>query len=207
ATPEVDLKVVTRLQEIIESQREEIHKTEKEHHLRSSEVDNLKSQLEKVNHVNRELRRRQRTNNNQMRSLIDERAELQAALQEETRAVTILRQRLGLAQKENEDLASSSSDSLDLTNKLVFDRDDPNRPRFTMTELKEILYERNELKARVSDLEDELEMYRPKEDRQYVVRRSVFRSACNVCAIVTLIQLTLFVARLILACLAVIHRP
>lgn len=28
-------------------------------------------------------------------------------------------------------------------------------------ELKEILYERNELKARVSDLEDELSIYRP----------------------------------------------
>ncbi|XP_068235207.1 RILP-like protein homolog isoform X1 [Palaemon carinicauda] len=166
ATPEVDLKVVTHLQEIIENQREQLHKSEKETHTKSSELDNLKSQLEKVNHVNRELRRRQRTNNIQMRSLIDERAELQAALQEETRAVSVLRQRLGLAQKENEDLASSSSDSLDLTNKLVFDRDDPNRPRFTMTELKEILYERNELKARVSDLEDELEMYRPKDERQ-----------------------------------------
>lgn len=166
STPEVDLKVVTRLQEVIEAQREQMHKTEKECHLKATELDNLKSQLEKVNHVNRELRRRQRTYGSQMRSLIDERAELQAALQEETRAVNVLRQRLGLAQKENEDLASSSSDSLDLTNKLVFDRDDPNRPRFTMTELKEILYERNELKARVSDLEDELEMYRPKEERQ-----------------------------------------
>nr|XP_053630521.1 RILP-like protein homolog [Cherax quadricarinatus] len=157
ATPEIDLKVVTRLQEVIEAQREQLHKTENECHLKATELDNLKSQLEKVNHVNRELRRRQRTNATQMRSLIDERAELQAALQEETRAVTILRRKLGLAQKENEDLASSSTDSLDLTNKLVFDRDDPNRPRFTMTELKEILYERNELKARVSDLEDELE--------------------------------------------------
>ncbi|ROT75339.1 RILP-like protein-like protein [Penaeus vannamei] len=145
STPEVDLKVVTRLQEVIEAQREQMHKTEKECHLKATELDNLKSQLEKVNHVNRELRRRQRTYGSQMRSLIDERAELQAALQEETRAVNVLRQRLGLAQKENEDLASSSSDSLDLTNKLVFDRDDPNRPRFTMTELKEILYERNEL--------------------------------------------------------------
>nr|XP_027214148.1 LOW QUALITY PROTEIN: RILP-like protein homolog [Penaeus vannamei] len=166
STPEVDLKVVTRLQEVIEAQREQMHKTEKECHLKATELDNLKSQLEKVNHVNRELRRRQRTYGSQMRSLIDERAELQAALQEETRAVNVLRQRLGLAQKENEDLASSSSDSLDLTNKLVFDRDDPNRPRFTMTELKEILYERNELNKCVSDLEDELEMYRPKEERQ-----------------------------------------
>nr|CAD7601836.1 unnamed protein product [Timema genevievae] len=55
-----------------------------------------------------------------------------------------------------------SMESPDLTNKAVFDLDDPNRPRFTTSELKEILHERNELKARVSDLEDELEIYRPK---------------------------------------------
>lgn len=48
------------------------------------------------------------------------------------------------------------------SNKAVYDLDDPNRPRFTTQELKDILHERNELKARVSDLEDELESYRPK---------------------------------------------
>ena len=47
-------------------------------------------------------------------------------------------------------------------NKLVYSRDDPNRPRFTLIELKDILYQRNELKARLSDLEDELNLYRPK---------------------------------------------
>ncbi|XP_050732290.1 RILP-like protein homolog isoform X1 [Eriocheir sinensis] len=166
ATPEVDLKVVKQLQEVIESQREQLHKTEKEAHLKTTELDNLKSQLEKVNHINRELRRRQRTSVSQMRSLIDERAELQAALQEEAREVAVLRQRLGLAQKENEDLVTYSTEAPDLTNKLVYDRDDPNRPRFTMTELKEILYERNELKARVSDLEDELQVFRPRSQRQ-----------------------------------------
>lgn len=41
--------------------------------------------------------------------------------------------------------------------------DDPNRPRFTTTELKAIFNERNELKARISDLEEELDGYRPKE--------------------------------------------
>lgn len=50
----------------------------------------------------------------------------------------------------------------DLKNKAVYDLDDPDRPRFTTSELKEILQERNELKARVSDLEDELDVYRPK---------------------------------------------
>lgn len=50
----------------------------------------------------------------------------------------------------------------DLKNKAVYDLDDPNRPRFTTSELKEILQERNVLKAKVSDLEDELDVYRPK---------------------------------------------
>ena len=45
---------------------------------------------------------------------------------------------------------------------VVYNADDPNRPRFTTAELKEILHERNELKAKVSELEDELECYRPR---------------------------------------------
>ncbi|XP_076034105.1 rab interacting lysosomal protein like isoform X4 [Oratosquilla oratoria] len=168
AAAEVDMKVVSHLQEIIDAQREQLRKQEQELRSKAQEQENLTSQLEKLNILNREHRRRQRNNAAQMRSLIDERAELQARLQEEQRAGVQLRQRLGLAQKENEDLASVSTECPDLSNKLVFDRDDPNRPRFTMTELKEILYERNELKARVSDLEDELEMYRPKTARQTV---------------------------------------
>lgn len=53
-------------------------------------------------------------------------------------------------------------DFVSLRNKAVYDLDDPNRPRFTTSELKEILQERNDLKAKISDLEDELELYRPK---------------------------------------------
>lgn len=61
-----------------------------------------------MRHLNRELRRRQRLSAGQMRSLIDERAELQAALQEEHRQTAALKQRLGLAEKENQDLSLSS---------------------------------------------------------------------------------------------------
>ena len=46
--------------------------------------------------------------------------------------------------------------------KIVYSEDDPNRPRFTLPELKDILQERNSLKARVSDLEDELAVFRPR---------------------------------------------
>lgn len=51
----------------------------------------------------------------------------------------------------------------DLNNKAIYDLNDPNRPKFTTNELKDILTERNELKSRVNDLEDELSQYRPAE--------------------------------------------
>ncbi|KAG5840214.1 RILP-like protein 2 [Anguilla rostrata] len=45
-------------------------------------------------------------------------------------------------------------------NKLVVDLTDPNRPRFTMQELKEVLQERNQLKAQLLVAQEELQMYK-----------------------------------------------
>ncbi|XP_014026800.1 RILP-like protein 2 isoform X1 [Salmo salar] len=45
-------------------------------------------------------------------------------------------------------------------NKLVVDMKDPNRPRFTMQELKEVLQERNQLKAQLLVAQEELQLYK-----------------------------------------------
>lgn len=45
--------------------------------------------------------------------------------------------------------------------KVVIDLNDPNHPRFTLTELRDILQERNELKTKVISLEEELQQYKP----------------------------------------------
>lgn len=45
-------------------------------------------------------------------------------------------------------------------NKLVVDLKDPNRPRFTMQELKEVLQERNKLKAQLLVAQEELQLYK-----------------------------------------------
>lgn len=45
-------------------------------------------------------------------------------------------------------------------NQLVVDLNDPNRPRFTMQELKEVLQERNQLKAQLMVAQEELQMYK-----------------------------------------------
>ena len=77
-----------------------------------------------------------------------------------------LSKQLGLATKECEDLSGVVANhekkiSSVTQGKLVYDVDDPNRPKFSLPELRKILQERNSLKARVSDLEDELTIYRP----------------------------------------------
>jgi hypothetical protein len=46
--------------------------------------------------------------------------------------------------------------------KLIYAENDPNRPRFTLLELKDILQERNGLKSKISDLEEELAVFRPR---------------------------------------------
>lgn len=155
-----DNTVLQRLKDTLEKQRDEIRMKEKQLQDKCCDIEMLKSQVERLTNSSKELRRKHKSLQMQVRTLCDERADFLVQLQDQQRDITALRKRLGLAQKENEDLAKS--DFTYPSNKAVYDLDDPNRPRFTTTELKDILHERNELKARVSDLEDELETYRPK---------------------------------------------
>ncbi|XP_033329257.1 rab interacting lysosomal protein like isoform X2 [Megalopta genalis] len=163
ASQEVDVAVLQHLRSMIDKQRDQIRARDKEMAQKNLEIENLTAQVEKLGVVGRELKRKQRQAQMQARGLVEERADFLAQLQDQNRELINLRSRLGLARKENEDLTKLQG-CPDLTNKAVYDLDDPDRPRFTTAELKEILHERNELKARVSDLEDELELYRPKPD-------------------------------------------
>ncbi|KYB26082.1 RILP-like protein homolog [Tribolium castaneum] len=152
--------MLQKLKDSVEKQRDEIRLKDNLLQEKCHDIENLKSQVERLNNTSRELRRKHKLFQSQVRTLCDERADFLVQLQDQQRDIVGLRQRLGLAQKENEDLAKC--DPPVPVNKAVYDLDDPNRPRFTTQELKDILHERNELKARVSDLEDELETYRPK---------------------------------------------
>ncbi|KYM98274.1 RILP-like protein like protein [Cyphomyrmex costatus] len=161
ASQEVDIAVLQHLRSMIDKQREQIRARDRELSQKTTEIENLSAQVEKLTVLGRELKRKQRQAQMQARGLVEERADFLAQLQDQNRELLKLRGRLGMAKKENEDL-SKLQGCPDLTNKAIYDLDDPDRPRFTTAELKEILHERNELKARVSDLEDELELYRPK---------------------------------------------
>lgn len=165
---EVDL--VNKLETVIEKQRNQIKKLDRSVLDFQTENDELRCHNEKLSACTRDLRRKLRSTQTQLHSMVDERAELTAKTQDQQREIHQLTKQLGLAAKECQDLSQSAAVTT-VTPSIVEPQppatvpkdpdEDPDRPRFSLPELRNILEERNSLKARVSDLEDELVVYKP----------------------------------------------
>ncbi|XP_060877174.1 RILP-like protein homolog isoform X1 [Metopolophium dirhodum] len=162
-SPDVDTVALQRLRHTVDQMRDSIRSYEHQLYSKSNEVDSLNVQMDRLQTTLKDLRRKHRFAQLQCRGLVEERADILSQLQKQQKEFISLRQRFGVAQKENEDLSKYRDDLPDLKNKAIYDLDDPDRPKFTTNELKDILTERNELKTRVNDLEDELLQYRPVE--------------------------------------------
>lgn len=65
----------------------------------------LTIQMDRLNNSGRESRKRQKLLQVQVRSLVEERADFLAQLQDQHREIIALKKRLGIAEKENEDLS------------------------------------------------------------------------------------------------------
>jgi len=150
---EVDL--VNKLETVIEKQRSQIKRLDRSVLDFQTENDELRCQNDKMTACTRDLRRKLRSSQSQLHSLVDERADLTAKTQDQQREIHQLTKQLGLVAKECEDLSAAAASPRPAP------EEDPNRPRFSLPELRNILEERNSLKARVSDLEDELNVYKP----------------------------------------------
>ncbi|XP_015366251.1 PREDICTED: RILP-like protein homolog isoform X3 [Diuraphis noxia] len=162
-SPDVDTVALQRLRRTVDQMRDSIRSYEHQLNSKSNEVDSLTVQMDRLQTTLKDLRRKHRFAQLQCRGLVEERADILSQLQKQQKEFISLRQRFGVAQKENEDLSKYRDDLPDLKNKAIYDLDDPDRPKFTTNELKDILTERNDLKTRVNDLEDELSQYRPAE--------------------------------------------
>jgi chromosome segregation ATPase len=143
----IEIDLVHKLQGTVEKQREQIRDLDSELSNVKADLEELKGQNDRLSTSNKELRRKLRQSQNQLHCLVDERAELQVTLQDQQRETSLLAKRLGLAAKENQDLAECATAEPDMKGKVVYEVDDPNRPRFTLMELKDILQERNTLKG------------------------------------------------------------
>uniref|UniRef100_A0A0A9Y0R2 RILP-like n=1 Tax=Lygus hesperus TaxID=30085 RepID=A0A0A9Y0R2_LYGHE len=160
-SPELDIAVLQKSRASIDKLRDQLKFKDKEINLKSAEIENHIDQVDRLTNVNKELRKKLRMSQSQIRSLIDERADFLTQLQDQNYELNILRQRLGMAEKENQDLTQCQSVKFGSTSK-ASEADSQTMPKYSADELKELLKERNELKMRITQLEEELELLKPK---------------------------------------------
>ncbi|CAH2093936.1 unnamed protein product [Euphydryas editha] len=107
----------------------------------------LTSQVEKLAQVSRELRRKHKQLQNQMRLVCEERTELTAIVQSQQRDIAVLQQSDAKNKCTSCGVAIPDGD----------DEDQSSKPTFSVRELRAILHERNELKLKLNRAEEQLQ--------------------------------------------------
>ncbi|CAF0927869.1 unnamed protein product [Brachionus calyciflorus] len=152
----------------------------KERELEQNNLHNqdLVKQIEGLNSSILNLRRKQIIAQNQIEKLVKTKAEVECALTEKEHQLNLIKDKLKI--KDVSDIieeknvfekdstisiveSNEEKISKDLTNMLIYDANDPNRPRFTANELQKVLSEKNELSIRLDQTKEELEQLKNKD--------------------------------------------
>uniref|UniRef100_A0AAY4D6E5 RILP-like protein 2 n=1 Tax=Denticeps clupeoides TaxID=299321 RepID=A0AAY4D6E5_9TELE len=149
-------EVMLKLKEVVDKQRDEIRARVQEISTVSKEVEALQEQLDRFMKMNGELRHKQSIVQAQVKTATERKADLEADLREKQKEIERLAAQLEKAAGSN---PSPTPPAVDLTNKMVIDLNDPNRPCFTKQEVRDMIFERNELKANLFLVQEELSYY------------------------------------------------
>ncbi|XP_050977422.1 RILP-like protein 1 isoform X3 [Labeo rohita] len=176
---ERERQVMKKLKEVVDKQRDEIRAKDRELTLKNEDVEALQQQLNRLMKINHDLRHKITVVEAQGKALIEQKVELEAsgqARQQELgnlrQEVTRLKERLkeqGKTSAEPEEPVgppSPAQEALCDEDLSSIDPKDPNRPRFTLQELRDVLHERNELKAKVFMLQEEIAYYKSDEQEE-----------------------------------------
>lgn len=131
--------MIQKLKEQVDKQRNDIKQNNRDLQEKAENIEQYLIEIEQIKHQSLESKRRSKALQSQVQTLCEERADFLAKIQDQHREVISLKKQLGVM-IENEDL----------------EKDESTTPRFTIAELKEVLAERNDLKNRINDLEEEL---------------------------------------------------
>ncbi|XP_029389564.1 RILP-like protein 1 isoform X1 [Mus pahari] len=175
---ERERQVMKRLKEVVDKQRDELRAKDRELGLKNEDVEALQQQQTRLMKINHDLRHRVTVVEAQGKALIEQKVELEADLQTKEQEMGSLRAELGRLRErlqgehsqngEEEEEAEiqpqpDGEESISDAEKAALDLKDPNRPRFTLQELRDVLHERNELKSKVFLLQEELAYYKSEE--------------------------------------------
>uniref|UniRef100_A0A8C8SFH5 RILP-like protein 1 n=1 Tax=Pelusios castaneus TaxID=367368 RepID=A0A8C8SFH5_9SAUR len=173
---ERERQVMKKLKEVVDKQRDEIRAKDRELGLKNEDVEALQQQQNRLMKINHDLRHRITVVEAQGKALIEQKVELEAYLQTKEQEMGTLRSEVGKLreklQGENsqngEEIKTepNNDDYLSESEKMAMDLKDPNRPRFTLQELRDVLHERNELKSKVFLLQEELLYYKSEETEE-----------------------------------------
>lgn len=171
---ERERQVMKKLKEVVDKQRDEIRAKDRELGLKSEDVEALQQQQVRLMKINHDLRHRVTVVEAQGKALIEQKVELEADLQTKEQEMGSLRAELGKLQErlqgelsqngqEEPETEPGEEECVSEAEKVAMDLKDPNRPRFTLQELRDVLHERNELKSKVFLLQEELAYYKSEE--------------------------------------------
>ncbi|XP_067395781.1 RILP-like protein 1 isoform X7 [Emydura macquarii macquarii] len=170
---ERERQVMKKLKEVVDKQRDEIRAKDRELGLKNEDVEALQQQQNRLMKINHDLRHRITVVEAQGKALIEQKVELEAYLQTKEQEMGTLRAEVGKLREKlpgehsqnGEEIMTepNNDDYLSESEKMALDLKDPNRPRFTLQELRDVLHERNELKSKVFLLQEELLYYKSEE--------------------------------------------
>ncbi|XP_034094740.1 RILP-like protein 1 isoform X9 [Gymnodraco acuticeps] len=174
---ERERQVMKKLKEVVDKQRDEIRAKDRELTLKNEDIEALQQQQSRLIKINHDLRHKISVVEAQGKALIEQKVELEAGAQARGQEVGALRQEVTRLRAQNPEETppqppSPAEEALCEDETGGLDPKDPNRPRFTLQELRDVLHERNELKAKVFLLQEELAYYKSEETEDDMVTPS-----------------------------------
>ncbi|XP_041095845.1 RILP-like protein 1 isoform X2 [Polyodon spathula] len=169
---ERERQVMKKLKEVVDKQRDEIRAKDRELTLKNEDIEALQQQQNRLMKINHDLRHKITVVEAQGKALIEQKVELEAFLQTHEQEMGKLRTEIGKLREKLQGEPSHNGEKPKMESiieeesaaeKMASELKDPNRPRFTLQELRDVLHERNELKAKVFLLQEELAYYKSEE--------------------------------------------
>ncbi|XP_054612614.1 RILP-like protein 1 isoform X3 [Dunckerocampus dactyliophorus] len=176
---ERERQVMKKLKEVVDKQRDEIRAKDRELTLKNEDIEALQQQQSRLMKINHDLRHKMSVVEAQGKALIEQKVELEAGAQTRWHEVGALRQEVARLRERLQGRMpagdapaqppSPAEEALCEEETGALDSKDPNRARFTLQELRDVLHERNELKAKVFLLQEELAYYKSDETEDQMV--------------------------------------
>lgn len=162
---------IQSLREKVTCQKDELQSLKRNMVHREADIEALQSQLDRFTKLNTDYRSRNSFSNRQIEQLLEEKAELEVQLREKAPP--------GMVQMRQHKTRSNARDSeekavnrescnleewqklLENDGKVIIDLTNPDRPRYSLKDMRKVVQERNDLKTQLYDAKEELLLYRP----------------------------------------------